>query len=108
MGTVIEKRTHPRIDCQLIVRIYTSVVSGPYSVKTKNVSQGGAFFQTKLLPKKGETISYELVDQQSWEILYQGLGKVARVDDSFFESGFSVTFYDRLEQNFLAELVTAA
>ena len=107
MEPTIDQRAYPRIVCQLKVRVYTSVVSGSYSVETKNVSRGGAFFRTKFLPKKGETISYELVDQQTWKVLYQGLGKVARVDDSFVGSGFSVIFYDLLETHLFAGLTAS-
>lgn len=65
-----EKRRHVRIDTDKKFRIFTSLTVCPYTVSIKNISERGAFINTRFIPKVNETISYAQLDENGMEESY--------------------------------------
>ena len=86
-----EKRRSARIETNKKLRIFTSLTCCPYTVTLKNVSEHGAFINTRFIPKVNETISYAILDDYGREKDY-GSAKVVWAKEKGFdeEVGFGI------------------
>ena len=102
-----DKRKFKRINKEFDLRVYTSLTSGAYSVKVKDIGRGGAFIQSKHLPEIGETITFEFLDN-FLKSIYMDNAKVLRTEvvSSEEERGFAVIFYKPLKDDFLEKIVS--
>lgn len=89
----MDKRNFERKDCQLTMRIYSSLKAGAYSVDVANISFGGAYISSRHLPNTNETISFELIDSTSRPIYFSN-ASVVRVQNGngSKKGGFAVKF----------------
>ncbi len=97
-----EKRKFPRKDTNAEMRIFTSLVAGPYTAKLRNISKGGAFIITPYIPQEGEVISYEFIDENLKRI-DMGNARVCRVKDRGLRNykGFGVEFLNPLNDELI-------
>ncbi len=103
-----EQRKHERKSSRAYLRVRTSVSNVAYTVSLRNVSLGGAFIRTEHLPRTGETITFEILDEYGLTVV-GGHGEVIRVVDVAHELGlgFAVQFKEELDLamlDFLAAL----
>lgn len=106
---VNEQRKHERKASKAYFRVHTEIPSVAHTVPLQNVSLGGAFVQTEYFPKKGETITFDVLDKYGLLVM-RGYGEVVRIVDIAPEDsgmGFAVQFIEELElamMDFLAEV----
>ncbi len=102
-----EKRAHERRPCSFSMRIYSSLKSGAYSVDVTDISEGGAFIKSSHLPKNGEVISFELLDD-TFRPVYMGNAKVMRLKDKVSrpETGFGIQFDRNIGSTVLQNIVS--
>lgn len=96
------KRISERIKLSKQLKVYTSIVNIPYTVKLENISATGAFVKTPFLPKENEIITVEAFDA-SLATVYRGNASVKwiRNSETPTERGFGIEF----SQNFPVGLV---
>ncbi len=101
----LERRQHERKKTEFDMRIYSSIKTGAYTVKVTDVSHAGAFIKSKHLPKEGEIISFELMDD-TYRPVFMGNARVCRIkaDVTDNEKGFGVAFYKVLDEKLLSEI----
>ena len=89
----IEKRRSERKSTNQKLKIYTSYVQFPYTVGINNISNSGASIVTNFLPREGEKVTYQLLDDYL-NCISNGNAKVVRVKkpDSISESSFAIEF----------------
>ncbi len=102
----LERRKHDRVQKEFDMRIYSSIKSGAYTVKVTDVSASGAFIKSKYLPREGEVISFELMDE-TFRPIFMGNAKVCRIKTNVSdqEKGFGVAFYNILDEKLLNQIV---
>ena len=104
-GEMMNKRKHDRKNCQLTMRIYTSLKPGAYSVDVTDIAVGGAFIKSRHLPIEGETISFEFIDSTTRPV-YLGNASVVRLqhETKSTPSGFGIQFDKPVDKRLLDQL----
>jgi hypothetical protein len=101
-----EKRRYPRYPSHAAIHIESSCYSGTHKVILKDISKNGIFIRTTQMPRIGEVISFEILDNLGGEIA-TGKGQVIRLmpEAEDEDKGFGVTFHEELDDAQITRIV---
>ncbi|MCK5882945.1 MAG: PilZ domain-containing protein [Bacteriovoracaceae bacterium] len=103
-----DKRRHPRIQSEGLLKVYTSLTACKYTVKLADISKGGAFVRTIHIPEMGEIVTYAIVDESTQRERFIGNAVVKWIKDrgcSEEDMGFGIELEKELEDEVIRELV---
>jgi hypothetical protein len=91
-------RQYERKKVNLHFKVYTSVVNAGYTVEVSDISKKGAFIRHRFIPQVGETINFEIMDD-NFRLIETGTAKVkwANTKTARDSWGYGVEFERELD-----------
>ena len=102
----LNKRMYKRYNCKVIIRIYSSILSGSYTADLKNISQGGAYVLSGYVLPRGEIITYEILNE-SYKPILSGDAIVCHSQKAKQKraSGYGIQFFSKINNELIDKFV---